>query len=433
MVIKTVKPESTYVNGASHSSSSTKSSSPTMSVQMYKISAYFKTLDGSPNAAQRFEAAFREAFHPDFSLESSGSGSLTYEEVVSMVRSLTERGGYANLLQIVDNGDGTATMTIDNHLPGEIGGDVTHQLVWFREGKAVKVRAIEADEDQFGAVIRRILRAAVSWSNQADDIVAEKYTRMIACFDGSPNAYAKAEPLIDEIFNRNLVIEHESHVKMDFDGFKEWASTFSKERNVATMKKLEKTKNGIRVWIGNIVNGVDLGVSEQVGTIENGKIVHWTASPKDKDNFNRLVSSVAAQSEGSMMGNIQRLRDYLAALDGSPNAWEKFQPHIDRVLARDIVWEDEMGGSRYQYDEIVDLIKNHYIPNGCYPVLESVQENAGDGRSLTVVINNHLPGEKGDATRQTLYYGSDDLIHKLVSAHFSGTCERIAALPKTDQ
>lgn len=73
-------------------------------------------------------------------------------------------------------------------------------------------------------------------------------------------------------------------------------------------------------------------------------------------------------------------------------------------------------------------IRDKYIPNGCYPDLESVEVNE-DGRSLTVVMN-HLPGEDGDATRQILYYGDCDRIHRLSSAPFYyGTCQRIAALP----
>ena len=422
MVIQIVKPESTYVNNG-FTTSPKSSSSPAMSTQVENFLAYLKALDGSDNAAERFEPLFREAIHPDYLLELPGGKNLTYDDLLLLVRAYTKRGVRAQVHEMVDNGDNTATFTIENTLPGEAKGNVTHQRVWFRDGKAVKLVPIESDTDRFGTLVQRLEFFATQ------DKIADKYTRMISFFDGSPNAYAKAEPIIDDIFSPNLIIEHDGQFKMDFGGFKEWASTFSKECNVAKIEKQEKTEDGIRFWIHNVVDGVDLGVAEQVGRIENGKIVHWASVSNDRASFNMLVTRVAAQAKGSMMGNIQRLSDYLSALDGSSNAWQKFQPHIDRVLARDIVWEDGKGGKSYDYHEVVDLIKHHYIPNGCRPVLESVEDN-GDG-SLTVVINNHLPGENGDATHQTLHYGSDDLIHKLVSTEFSDTCKRIMALPKT--
>ena len=128
-----------------------------------------------------------------------------------------------------------------------------------------------------------------------------------------------------------------------------------------------------------------------------------------------------------MAGNIQSLKDYLKALDGSPDAFSRFEPHIDRVLSKNITWENEEGAAM-KYDEIVEHIRDKYIPNGCYPVLESVEVN-DDGRSLTVVINNHLPGEDGDVTRQVLYYGDDDRIYRLLSSGLYSTFQRVGALP----
>lgn len=264
-------------------------------------------------------------------------------------------------------------------------------------------------------------------SPKSNDAVANRYADMIACFDGSPDAYSKALPIIEEIFSSELIISTGEDPK-DYQWFKEWAESYSKQRNAARVEHIEPTATGFRVAIRNVVDGVDQGAVAQLGTVVGGKITYWSAdlNGKDKAGFDRLVTSVAANQNG-VAGNIQRLRDYLAALDGSPDAFERFEPHIDRVLSKDLVWENDEG-EKMNYDEIIELIRDKYIPNGCYPVLDSVEVNE-DGRSLTVVINNHLPGEDGDATRQVLYYGDDDLIYRLVSSGLYNTCQRIGSLP----
>ena len=262
--------------------------------------------------------------------------------------------------------------------------------------------------------------------------VARTFTEdQLSCFDGSADAYAKVKPILDRLYDEKFVMETGDGSKLNLQQFQSLLRSFSEARGIAKPIKTELTSNGFHVWIQNTVNGEDLGVTEQVGTVKNGKIVHWKAVKQDSNSFLVLLDTVSQRADG-MLGNVARLKAYLNALDGTSTAWERFEPHIDQVLSRDIVWVDETSDISMKRSEIVDLIKNKYIPNGGYPVLETVKDN-GDN-SLTVVIRNHFPGaEEGEATRQTLYYNSDDLIQKLVSSDFvGGTCQRIAALPKKE-
>ena len=431
MVIKTSNSSSNtaaYISTSTSANNKHVASSTSMADQMAMMTNYFATFDGSERAASAFQEAFRVAFHPDVVIEVSGGNHLDYDAAVECIQAACDKGGYADLLDISDNGDGTATMIINNHIPvdGAPADDVTNQIAYFRDGKVIKVHAVDTDATQFGQMVANCQQCITDKSKM--ETILARYIEMISCFDGSDDAYAKAEPIIDEIFSRQLATyAKDGSQAFDFEGFKSFASAFSREGNVATIEDAEVVANGIRVVIRNIVDGVDQGPCAQVGTVKDGKIVHWSAVQDEAslESFDTLVSSVATKADG-MVGNIQRLREYLAALDGKPDAFDRFEKHIDRVLAKDIVWCNDDDGSTMNYDEIVVTLRDKFIPSGCYPVLESVVDN-GNG-SLTVVINNHLPGEKGDATRQVLYYGDDDLLHKLVSTGLIETFERVKEL-----
>ena len=156
MVIPTTAPESTYVNNGA-STTASKPAGTAMSSQINKLTVYLDAFDGRPDAVQRFEPLFREAFHQDLMVESlAEGGNLSYDQLFALVKSFAEQGALANVLKTVDNGDGTATFTIENNLPGDDKGDVTQQQVWFRDGKAVKVAALAVDAKQFSALLDRI-------------------------------------------------------------------------------------------------------------------------------------------------------------------------------------------------------------------------------------------------------------------------------------
>ncbi|KAL9178542.1 hypothetical protein ACHAXT_001880 [Thalassiosira profunda] len=388
----------------------------TNKAEIKQLIDYFSIFDGSPEAAQRFQQAFGATFHPDLLVELPGSDGLDYAAAVACIQAGLNEGSRADLLSISENPDGTATMTICNNVAG-LKGDVTRQVVSFKDGKVIAVHAHPDDAANFKNMVSHYQRCVSSAAN--------RYSDMIACFDGSPDAFAKARPIIDDLMAPEMTISLGDGPK-DLAWFLEWATAFGKQLNVAKIESIEPTANGFRVVIRNTVRGVIQDPVAQLGTVKDGKIIHWTADTGNEAGLDRLATSVAAEQDG-MAGNIQRLKDYLKALDGSPDAFSRFEPHIDRVLSKNITWENDEG-AKLNYDEVIELIRDRYIPNGCYPTLESVEVN-DDGRSLTVVINNHLPGEDGDVTRQVLYYGDDDRIYRLLSSGLYSTFQRVGALP----
>lgn len=144
----------------------------------------------------------------------------------------------------------------------------------------IKVRAVEADVKQFDNVVESF-RQCVYDKAGLQPLLA-RYVEMISCFDGSDDAYAKAEPIIDEIVSRDLATYAKDGSRVfDFEGFKSFASAFAREGNVATIEEANIDTNGIRVVIRNIVDGIDQGPCAQIGTVKDGQIARWSAVPDE--------------------------------------------------------------------------------------------------------------------------------------------------------
>lgn len=136
MVIKTNNSTNAYISTSASNTTKSDAPSASMADQMEMLRTYFATFDGSKNAASAFQDAFRAAFHPDVTIEVASGNHLDYDTAVEMIQTMCDMGGYADLLDISDNGDGTATMTINNHIPveGAPADDVTNQLLSQWEG-----------------------------------------------------------------------------------------------------------------------------------------------------------------------------------------------------------------------------------------------------------------------------------------------------------
>jgi len=377
--------------------------------QMQIIRNYFDVIDGSPEAAEYFKEAFEKLFHKDVVFQYP-EGELNYDGTVAAFQAASNKGGYADLVDLNDNGDGTATLTLTIYTPG-IDNITSHQIAHFRDGKVVRVRAIDSDANDFG----KMLQQCISLSNKE---VAKKYAKMIACFDGSPDAYSKAKPLIDDIFDRDLVIDHgvEQKVCKDLDGFKEWAAAFSAKQNVAILEEgMEVTSVFLRVAIQNIVDGVDQGAVSQIGIIKDGKIVYWSAdsSTSDEMGFDHLISSVAAQGEvmsvnsskksQSMSEQLQMVRDYFDVINGSPEAAECFSEAFSKVHHKDLTVE--FPGGELNYDDSLAAFQT-ICNNGGYADLVDIHWNSDGTAAMTLKV--HMFGNLSSDT--------DKLSHRVI--HF---------------
>ena len=191
MVIKTSNSSSNtaaYISTSTSANNKHVASSTSMADQMAMMTNYFATFDGSERAASAFQEAFRVAFHPDVVIEVSGGNHLDYDAAVECIQAACDKGGYADLLDISDNGDGTATMIINNHIPvdGAPADDVTNQIAYFRDGKVIKVHAVDTDATQFGQMVANC-QQCIADKPKMETLLA-RYIEMISCFDGSDDA-----------------------------------------------------------------------------------------------------------------------------------------------------------------------------------------------------------------------------------------------------
>ncbi|KAL7525228.1 hypothetical protein ACHAWF_001265 [Thalassiosira exigua] len=283
-----------YLDTTATNKSSTSSSN---TAHVHNIVDYFAVCDGSPESDKRFRQAFCNYYHPDVIIELPGH-NLNFDAAVECLQAGIDKGGRSDLLDVVDNNDGTATMTICNNGLG-LKDDVTRQVAYFKDGKVIRVHALEQDLAQFGNVLSHYQRCIPSEDSKE---IASRWADMIACFDGPPDAYTNVLPIIEEIFSPELIIKTDNG-QQDLKWWKDLAESFCKQRNSASVEHLELTSTGIRVAVRHVVDGVDQGPVAQLGTIVDGKITYW--SPEDEAGYDKLVTSVDANQDG-MAGNIQR-------------------------------------------------------------------------------------------------------------------------------
>jgi hypothetical protein len=130
---------------------------------------------------------------------------------------------------------------------------------------------------------------------------------------------------------------------------------------------------------------------------------------------------------------ITLLREYVEKLDGTPNCYDNVQSLLPRLFHPDfyLVTSDE---NELNYDEFVSLVMT-FCQNGCICNIESLKRNE-DG-TVTVVINNILPGEGGDRTEQRLYFKDSMVVRVELSCvhadQFDSLIGRVKDLPQAHE
>lgn len=142
---------------------------------------------------------------------------------------------------------------------------------------------------------------------------------------------------------------------------------------------------------------------------------------KDSDAGSSIVERTRAM----------QITEYLATLDGSPDAFERYEPQARRLLHPNLAVLAD--GKEIQLEDFIALVRDNYIANGCIAKLQAIQHNQ-DG-TVTVTIKNYLPGEEGDVTRQLIHFADDGRIERVEGENetnqhkFGSMLDRVAALP----
>jgi hypothetical protein len=112
--------------------------------------------------------------------------------------------------------------------------------------------------------------------------IAERYKDLIDAFDGRDDAWLRAEPKFLELHSLDL-IAITGDENRDYDWSKSFLKKFADNGHVSKVKEIELIKDGkgIRAVVQNIIDGNDMGFTEQAGVVQNNKVVLWGAVIQD--------------------------------------------------------------------------------------------------------------------------------------------------------
>mmetsp|Transcript_37704 Transcript_37704/g.82620 ORF Transcript_37704/g.82620 Transcript_37704/m.82620 type:complete len:288 (-) Transcript_37704:66-929(-) len=283
MVLKVNSPanNNATIDAASFRHSIKDASADDMAEKITMVTEYFACLNGKPDAWERFEPMLRRTVHPDVVVETN-TGDMGYDDLAALVRDkYIPNGCIAELVSVHDNGDGTLTNTVNNHLPGE-DGDTTLQKVYFKDGKVIRVTSTV----EFGVMLDRV--SALEVPSTLPDIgdVAALYREFLQSIDGSSNGSKLTG--FDEVFDEKFTFVTEDGNK-DVSFFKSYVEKIASDGQLVRIDDVEVVDSDkIRVKFDVGKRGHFVKV-DRIKTVKNGKIVRSEpVASTDGDSFTKV-------------------------------------------------------------------------------------------------------------------------------------------------
>ena len=146
--------------------------------------------------------------------------------------------------------------------------------------------------------------------------ILDLYTDFIDSFDGTPTAYANAEPILNHIFDSSSFLLLTDDGPKDLTWYREFAKSFAESGNVATVTSIESTDYGFQVTIKNTVSGVEIDpitynatVADVNGTrkvtyfVPSGAFSQDSSVNRNMENVGKMVRLVdeCAHKEGRQL------------------------------------------------------------------------------------------------------------------------------------
>ena len=261
---------------------------PDMTEKIAMIKEYFACLDGEPDSWARFEPMLRRTVHPDVVIETSNEDdNMGYDDLAALVRDkFIPSGCISELVDIHDKGDGTLTITVNNHLPGEH-GDITLQKVYFKDGKVIRVTSTV----EFSDMLDRVSALEKASAVKNIDAVVVLYRRFLTSFNGTSSSAAKVNGLFDDLFDESFVLVTEDGNKEyeDFRSFIISIVTDKQRIRVDAVEAIASNKIKVKFDVGKEDHYVKV---DRIATVENGKIVRSEPVANVDDNsFTKIFNS----------------------------------------------------------------------------------------------------------------------------------------------
>ncbi len=152
--------------------------------------------------------------------------------------------------------------------------------------------------------------------------ILDLYTDFINSFDGTPTAYANAEPILNHIFDTSSFLLLTDDGPKDLTWYREFAKSFAESGNVAVVTSIESTDYGFQVTIKNTVGGVEIdpimynataidvdGTQKITYFVPSGTFSQDSSVNRNMENVGKLVRLVdeCAHKEGESVMFICRM------------------------------------------------------------------------------------------------------------------------------
>lgn len=128
-----------------------------------------------------------------------------------------------------------------------------------------------------------------------EDDIAQKYRQFIDAFDGSASAWSNAKPLFEALHSTDLVVITEKGNR-DYNWSMSFLETFAVNGNISQVVEMERTEEGLRAVVRNIIDGMDIGLTEERGIIKDGKVVLWGATASNETSWQAMIDAVQLKS-----------------------------------------------------------------------------------------------------------------------------------------
>ncbi|KAL7551767.1 hypothetical protein ACHAWF_014959 [Thalassiosira exigua] len=168
------------------------------------------------------------------------------------------------------------------------------------------------------------------------------YVSFINSFDGSPAAFAAAEPIMEQIFDPSLFVFLTDEGPKDLAWYADFAESFAESGNVARVTSIESTEAGIRVTIENRVGGVDIEPITYDGAAvadENGdyKLTYFAPTTVDLNHhiknvgkMVRLVDECANNANGTVDSDDETIT-FVCKMELVKGRAEEFKQHARKA------------------------------------------------------------------------------------------------------
>lgn len=282
---------------------------------LLQFTSFMNSLDGSPDAFTNAEPIIDKVFDPSWTFMTE-DGPKNLEWYRNFCKSFAENGNIAKVTYTgVKRTEHGIQVTIKNTVGGVEIDHITYDgtIIVDSNGQH-KINYFEpvTTKDTHMANVGKMiqLNAGCDGGVSQDEVLLRLYSSFINSFDGSPNAFANAEPIMDKLFDSALLFMTDEGPK-DLVWYRSFAKSFATgSGNKAEVTDIKKTENGIQVIINNTVAGVEIDPITYNGTIvinERGqyKIKHFApvsiesvANDNNMENVGKMIQLVEETANG---------------------------------------------------------------------------------------------------------------------------------------